>query len=406
MGSAARKTKTVQLERSARIERGRSVIEHGTEALKRLASGLDDEFSIAVDRIVQMRGSLIVSGIGKAGLVGRKLSATFASTGTRSHFLHPSEALHGDLGCIGSTDILLVLSNSGTTQEILDLLPFLARRASGLIAITSGANSPLSRAADVALILPPMREACRHNLAPTTSTLAMLALGDALAMVVSEAKGFQIDDFADLHPGGALGRKLASVDEVMRPLTECRVGRIEATIRETLVESSKPGRRSGAVMILDTEHRLRGIFTDSDLARILEQRCESELDQPVATRMTTHFSAIQAGAKLSDAISIMTHRKISELPVINDLDQPIGMIDITDLLAIQESPAIPDGTAPQETSGPSTSNHASGSRSKVVRPTAANNEANEPSSDLAADRAEDDEWLDGPTTLRIFGPLR
>jgi arabinose-5-phosphate isomerase len=371
MGSSARKNNSIQWERQARIERGRSIIVHGTEALKRLASGLDDEFSIAVDRIMQMRGALIVSGIGKAGLVGRKLSATFASTGTRSHFLHPAEALHGDLGCIGSTDMLLILSNSGTTREIVDLLPILARRSAGLIAITSGPNSPLARAADVSLILPPMREACRHNLAPTTSTLAMLALGDALAMVVSEAKGFRTDDFAELHPGGALGRKLATVEEVMRPLSDCRVGRIEATIRETLVEASKPGRRSGAVMILDADQRLQGIFTDSDLARILEQRCESELDQPVATRMTTHFSAIEAGAKLNDAISIMTHRKISELPVINDRDQPVGMIDITDLLGLETS-----------SNGKSLS-----------------------SGDHHQD-SEDDEWLDGPSTLRIFGPLR
>lgn len=380
MGTPARKVRAVQLERAARVERARCVIEHGATALKKLTECIDDDFALAVDRIAKTSGSLIVCGIGKAGLIGRKLSATFASTGTPSHFLHPSEAIHGDLGSVGANDILLVLSNSGSSKEIVDLLPYLMRRSAGLIAITSGANSPLAQAADISLILPSLREACRHNLAPTTSTLAMLALGDALALVVSEVKGFQIHDFAGLHPGGALGRKLAFVDDVMRPLSECRVGRVDTSIRQTLVEASRPGRRSGAVMILDQQHLLRGIFTDSDLARILEQRCEAELDQPVATRMTTHFSAIRSGAKLTDAIEMMTRRKISELPVIDNLDHPVGMLDITDLLGLESSPL-----GDSESTEPSEPEESIGGISKSTG---------------------DDEWLDGPTTLRIFGPLK
>jgi arabinose-5-phosphate isomerase len=380
MGTPARKLKTTQLEKAARVERARSIIEHGTAALKQVTECIDDEFALAVGRIAKMSGSLIVCGIGKAGLVGRKLSATFASTGTPSHFLHPSEAIHGDLGSVSASDLLLVLSNSGSSQEIVDLLPHLTRRAAGLIAITSGANSPLAQAADISLILPTLREACRHNLAPTTSTLAMLALGDALALVVSEVKGFQIHDFAGLHPGGALGRKLAFVDDLMRPLSECRIGRVDASIRQTLVEASRPGRRSGAVMILDHQHLLRGIFTDSDLARILEQRCETELDQPVSTRMTTHFSAVRSGAKLTDAIEMMTRRKISELPVIDAQDRPVGMLDITDLLGL-ESPNMGE-SEPTEQREAGYTDHADGKT------------------------AGDDEWLDGPTTLRIFGPLK
>jgi arabinose-5-phosphate isomerase len=380
MGTPARKLTGAQLERSARMDRARSIIEHGATALKKLTDCIDDDFAMAVDRIVKSSGSLIVCGIGKAGLIGRKLSATFASTGTPSHFLHPSEAIHGDLGSVGANDIVLVLSNSGSSKEILDLLPYVMRRASGLIAITSGANSPLAQAADISLILPPLREACHHNLAPTTSTLAMLALGDALALVVSEVKGFQANDFALLHPGGALGRKLACVEDVMRPLSECRIGRVETSIRQTLVEASRPGRRSGAVMILDQQHLLRGIFTDSDLARILEQRCEAELDQPVSTRMTTQFSAIRVGAKLTDAIEMMTRRKISELPVIDNLDHPVGMLDITDLLGLDSSP-----TGDSESIEQSEPEESTGEISKS---------------------AGDEEWLDGPTTLRIFGPFK
>lgn len=379
MGKPARKLKAAQINKSLRVERARSIIEHGSAALKQVADCIDEEFALAVDRIARMSGSLIVCGIGKAGLVGRKLSATFASTGTPSHFLHPSEAIHGDLGSVGASDMLLVLSNSGSSQEIVDLLPHLSRRASGTIAVTSGANSPLAQAADISLILPPLREACRHNLAPTTSTLGMMALGDALALVVSEVRGFQVHDFAGLHPGGALGRKLAFVDDVMRPMSECRIGRIDASIRQTLVEASRPGRRSGAVMILDNRNRLRGIFTDSDLARILEQRCEAELDEPVSTRMTTQFSAIRSGAKLTDAIEVMTSRKISELPVTDDADQPIGMLDITDLLGLES----PNFTGPESNTRVDDSN-------------------------LVAEEGtpRDDEWLDGPATLRIFGPLK
>jgi arabinose-5-phosphate isomerase len=379
MGTPARKLKPVEMEKNLRLDRARAVIEHGTEALKRLADSIDDDFAIAVDRIARTTGALIVCGIGKAGLVGRKLSATFASTGTPSHFLHPAEAIHGDLGCVGANDLLLVLSNSGSSQEIVDILPHLTRRAAGMIAITSGANSPLAQAADISLILPPIREACRHNLAPTTSTLAMMALGDALALVVSEAKGFQSQDFAGLHPGGALGRKLASVDDLMRPLSECRLGRSDATIRETLIESSRPGRRSGAVMILDSQNRLQGIFTDSDLARILEQRCESELDQLVSTRMTTRFSAIRSGAKLIDAIEIMTRRKISELPVTDEADQPVGMLDITDLLGLESQAIVGAGMDPK------------GSSDRL--------------DSSAGDPSREDDWPEGPTTLRIFGPL-
>jgi len=330
-------------ERQARLARGVSVVEHGVSVLMQMAHMMDEEFVLAAERISAMRGSLIVCGIGKAGLIGRKVAATFSSTGTRSHFLHPSEALHGDLGCVGPNDVVLLLSNSGSSSEVVDLLPYLARRSASLIAITSKINSPLASAADITLLTPISSEACRWNLAPTSSTLAMLALGDALALVVSEIKNFGEEDFAQLHPGGALGQRLAVVDEVMRPLGECRLCREGSSIRQMLVDTSRPGRRTGAVMIENESHLLVGIFTDSDLTRFLgasRTDASGDLDRCISEVMTRKFSAVRSGARVSEAIEILSHRKISELPVVNELDQPIGLIDITDVIGIAESPVV------------------------------------------------------------------
>jgi len=378
--SASRKQSNSAVSRKERIARGISIIQHNASALTQVSGSIDEEFAFAAERIVALRGCLIICGIGKAGLIGRKLAATFASTGTRAHFLHPSDAIHGDLGCIGPTDLVLILSNSGSTAEVVEILPCISRRSSGILSITSGANSPLARASDVALILPPLKEACQHNLAPTTTTVAMLALGDALAMVVSEAKGFRVDDFAELHPGGALGRKLATVDELMRPLSECRICTESVSIRNMLVDVSKPGRRSGAVMITDSHGILTGIFTDSDLAKMLEHHRESELDRPISEVMTVRFSAIQQGARLDDAISIMAHRKISELPVVDSSDRPLGMIDITDILEIEQSPST-----------------------KPLASVATLSEENASYGDPNSNPC--NPWDHGPTSLRIFGPL-
>lgn len=322
-------------DRQEQLARGVAVVEHGVSVLMQLAHMMDEEFVLAADKIATMRGNLIVCGIGKAGLIGRKIAATFSSTGTRAHFLHPSEALHGDLGCIGPNDVVLVVSNSGSSQEIVDLLPHLTRRSSSIIALTSKIHSPLAIAADITLITPTCAEACHLNLAPTTSTLAMLALGDALALLVSENKGFGQEDFAELHPAGALGRRLASVDELMRTLEKCRVCHQDWSIREMLVETSRPGRRTGAVMIENDEHALVGIFTDSDLTRFLSKHAQGDLDLPMHAVMTREFSAICSGAKLSEAIEILSVLKISELPVVNASNQAIGLIDITDLIGLE-----------------------------------------------------------------------
>jgi arabinose-5-phosphate isomerase len=328
---------------------GREVVRTEGQTLLALADRLGEDFCHAVALLHSTRGSVIVSGMGKAGLIGQKLAATFASTGTRSHFLHPAEAIHGDLGRIHGEDTALVLSFSGQTEEIVRILPALAEMRVAIVAMTGQLDSPLAKAAAVALDLGAIREACPLGLAPTASTAAMLALGVALALVVSLSRGFSAGDFARFHPGGNLGRKLSRVEEVMRPLGQCRVANCSQTLRQTLVGQSRPGRRSGAIMIIDDEGRLAGIFTDSDLARLLEANRDAEIDGPLTNVMTRAPAAVPAGALLTAACDLLSHRKISELPVVDAGGRPLGMIDITDVVGITPSEA--DATSkPQATS--------------------------------------------------------
>jgi arabinose-5-phosphate isomerase len=272
--------------------------------------------------------------MGKAGLVGQKIMATLGSTGTRSHFLHPAEAVHGDLGRVHPDDVLLILSQSGQTEEIVRILPSLEELGVPIIAVTARADSALGRAAAVVLELGPLDEACPLGLAPTTSTTAMLALGDALALVTSRMRSFAREDFARSHPAGSLGRKLSKVDHHLRALTQCRVAAEEKTVREVFVGLSVPGRRTGAIMLVDGEGKLSGIFTDSDLARLFEHRREHALDRPIREVMTAGPVAVRTGSKMIDAVAAMAQRKISELPVIDAAGRPVGLIDVTDVVGM------------------------------------------------------------------------
>lgn len=332
------------------IEHGRNVIEQESRALSALAMSLDESFADAVGSIVACTGSLVLCGIGKAGLIAGKLSATFASTGTPSYFLHPSEAIHGDLGRLRANDIVLVLSWSGETEEITRILPSLRNLSSRVIAITGKKHSQLGRESDLVLELPAVQEACDHRLAPSTSTTAMLAMGDALALVVSRERAFTPQDFARFHPGGSLGRRLSTVEQMMRPLSECRVAHESESLRWMLIHSAKKGRRSGAVMLTNDQGKLCGIFTDSDLARLLESRREDTLDQPIHAVMTRNFTAIQSGARFEEAIEVLAGRKISELPVVDEEDRPKGMIDITDVVGMIQTGQSVSGTR-EETNG-------------------------------------------------------
>jgi len=312
----------------------REILQIEARALDKLAGRLDLEFPSAIELLVGCRGNVVVTGMGKAGLVGQKISATLASTGTRSIFLHPAEAVHGDLGRVSVGDVALVLSQSGETEEIVRLLPILADFEVPVIAVTGSATSTLAGAADVTLELGPLREACPLGLAPSTSTTAMLALGDALALVASRMLQFGRDDFARVHPAGALGRQVSKVEEHMRSLSDCRVAHDHRTVREVFASWHRPGRRSGAVMLTDADGSLTGLFTDSDLARLFEAHRDNDVDQPICRVMTADPHAVQTGAMLSDAVAIMAENKISELPVTDANGAPVGLLDITDLVSM------------------------------------------------------------------------
>ena len=317
-----------------RLRVATEVLLQESAALERLAKNIPLGFSDAVDLILECRGCVIVTGMGKAGWIGQKISASLASTGSRSHFVHPAEAMHGDLGRIAREDVVLALSNSGETQELLQILPSLKKLNVTLIAITGKSNSTLARDSDALIDYGRVTEACHLGLAPSTSTTIMLALGDALALVVSQSRQFQATDFAKYHPGGTLGRKLSTVDELMRPIDRCRVARLSERVREIYVRSSVSERRVGVILVVDDQQRLAGIFTDSDLARLLERRRDNLLDQPIEQVMTGNPISVRSGSGAVQAIDLLATRNISELPVVDLDSRPVGIIDITDVISL------------------------------------------------------------------------
>jgi len=312
---------------------GKKILRQEANSIRKLAEQLDARFLQAVYRILRCEGTIVVSGIGKAGIVGKKVSATLSSTGSPSHFLHPAEAIHGDLGKVKSSDVILIFSQSGETDEIIRILPTLRSLRVSIIAVTASDQSTLARNAEIVLPIGQIDEADKHGLAPSTSTAVMIALGDALALTVSERRGFQAEHFAKLHPGGALGRKLSLVDEHMRTLERCRIAPDSETIREVFARHSVSGRRSGAILLTQQDGRLSGIFTDSDLARLFERHNEHLLDAPIRCVMTLKPTSVTSGTRMLEAIAIMGERRISELPVTNGEGFPMGMIDITDVVA-------------------------------------------------------------------------
>lgn len=314
------------------LQAAREILAHELSALQHLIQHLPLSFADAVRAILDCQGAVLVSGIGKAGWIGQKISASLASTGTVSHFIHPSEAVHGDFGRIGERDLLLILSNSGNTSEVNQLLPTLSRRGIPIIAITATEESELARAAQIVLAYGKHPEACHLNLAPSTSTALMLALGDALCLVTAKRRQWTAYDFAQHHPGGALGLKLSNVEEIMRPLAQCRVAPQELTVREVFVRVSSAVRRTGAVLLVDQAGKLAGLFTDSDLAKLLEQQRDGSLDRPISEVMTRRPYQTSVGTKTTQAVQMLARHNISELPVVNAVGEPQGIIDITDVL--------------------------------------------------------------------------
>jgi arabinose-5-phosphate isomerase len=269
--------------------------------------------------------------MGKAGFIAQKISATFASTGTPSLFLHPAEALHGDLGRVVPGDLVLALSNSGETEEILRLLPALKRLCAPIIALTGGQRSSLAHAADVVLEIGPVPEACPLGLAPTASTAALLALGDALAMTVLHRRGFSPEQFAELHPAGALGRRLVRVREVMRTGAANPTVPSSASLRETAAVMSTVG-RPGAASVIDDSGRLVGIFTDGDLRRLVQQD-DVDFTRPVSAVMGRTPRTVGPDDWATTAAEILRQGQIDQLPVVDGLGRPVGLLDVQDLLA-------------------------------------------------------------------------
>lgn len=316
------------------LREARHIVAHEGQTLLELSRRLDTTFCDAVDRIVSCRGCVVVTGVGKAGLIGQKVAATLSSTGTRAFFLHPTEAFHGDLGSLGGDDVLLLLSHSGESEEVCRLLPWIRSVGLPMVAITAERYSSLGRAADTVIELGRLIEAGLHGLPPTTSTTAMLAIGDALALVVAQSRGFTPQQFGKLHPGGSLGRRLTPVKDVMRRDDEMRVAVQTESVRNVLTSLQRPGRRTGAVILVDDDGRLSGLFTDSDLARLLEQRRDDQLDRPIAEVMTARPITIREDAILEEAVGLLSARRLSELPVVDEEDRPVGLLDITDLIGL------------------------------------------------------------------------
>lgn len=322
------------LTNGARLDYARQVIQAEAAALQLVAGRLDGAFLQLVELIHNCAGRVAITGTGKSADVGQKIAGTLNSTGTRAYTLDATRAVHGDLGMVHPHDVALVLSHSGESEEIVRLLDPLRSLTSALAALTGNSQSTLARRADVALVYGPLEEACPLGLAPSTSTTVMLALGDALAFVLSQLREFTQEDFARYHPAGSLGRKLLRVEAVMRQQHELRLAPVEASVREVFVHGRRRGRRTGAVILTDAEGRLSGLFTDSDLARLFEQRRDDVLDQPIREVMTPRPLTVPVGTRLGEAVELLRRHKISELPVVNAQGRPVGLLDITDLIGL------------------------------------------------------------------------
>jgi arabinose-5-phosphate isomerase len=313
------------------IDSALRTLEVETSGLSLLAAairdGLGKPFIAAVDMMRGATGRVVITGMGKSGHVARKIAATLASTGTPAFFVHPGEASHGDLGMITrEKDVIMALSWSGETAELKDLIDYSRRFGIGLIAITANSESTLARAADVVLTLPQAREACPHNLAPTTSSLMQLALGDALAIALLVSRGFTAIDFGKLHPAGRLGAMLKFVRDIMRTGDELPLARVRTRMSDAIVEMSAKG--FGCVGITDTGGRLVGIITDGDLRRHMRSDL---LDRPVEDVMTKNPKTIRSDQLASEALQILNSAKITALMVV-DAGKPIGILRMHDVL--------------------------------------------------------------------------
>jgi arabinose-5-phosphate isomerase len=311
------------------LELARKVLAIEADAITGLISRLDERFLDAVGLILACRGRVVVSGVGKSGHIARKIASTLASTGTPAFFVHAAEAGHGDLGMITREDVMLALSNSGQSDELLSIIPIIKRQGAKLIALTGNADSALAREADVHLDARVAQEACPLNLAPTASTTAALALGDALAIALLDARGFNENDFARAHPGGALGRKLLThVSEVMRAGDDVPRVPDDSPFSDALVEMSSKG--MGMTAILGSGGKVVGIFTDGDLRRTLERKPDVR-SLKITEVMTRNPRTITAHKLAAEAVELMERHKINQLLVVTDTGELAGALNMHDL---------------------------------------------------------------------------
>lgn len=318
--------------RNDSLIRAREVMETEIAGIRSVMDTLGEEFLSLVDACLNVfvrHGKIVVTGVGKSGHIGQKMAATLASTGSPAVFMHPVEAMHGDLGMLAENDLLLALSYSGETEELLTVLPAAKRFQVPIASLTGGLDSRLAEWSDITVPMPVPREACPFNLAPTTSTTALLALGDALAMVLLERKGFDKSDYAKLHPSGAIGRAITTrVRDIMRSGDQAVFVGPETTVKEAISEMTRA--RSGSVMIVDTDHKLLGIFTDGDFRRHVAQDIHC-LEAPVSDVMTAGPTTVAPDMMAVELLSILEKRKIDDIPVVDAAGFALGIVDIQDL---------------------------------------------------------------------------
>ncbi|HTP78290.1 MAG TPA: KpsF/GutQ family sugar-phosphate isomerase [Rhizomicrobium sp.] len=317
--------------RNRDLAAARRVLQHASDAIAALSSSLNGEFSRAIDTILAVSGRVIVSGMGKSGHIARKIAATLASTGTPALFLHPAEASHGDLGMVTRADALLMLSNSGETAELSDLITYAKRLSIPLIGMANNAESRLLQASDVVLLLPKAQEACPMGLAPTTSTTMMLVLGDALAVALMERRGFSADQYRDFHPGGSLGKKLIRVSDIMHK--DAPLVAEDASMKNVLIAMTAASQGfAGVVGVVDRKGALVGIVTDGDLRRHMER---SLLDRTARDVMSRNPKTVAPSLLAAEALAMMNEKGISRLFVVDAGDKskkPLGIIHLYDCI--------------------------------------------------------------------------
>ncbi len=308
----------------------KDVLKIESDSIKNLIKTLGKDFNNAVTLLMQTKGRVVVTGMGKPGIIGQKISATLSSTGTASLYLHPAEAIHGDLGRVTKDDIILALSNSGETDEVKKLLPIIKKIGAKIVAFTGNKKSTLSLNSDVVLYTGVKKEACPLGLAPTASTTAMLAMGDALSVVLLKAKGFRVEDFAFYHPGGSLGKKLwLKVEDLMRKDNAFAIVKSDTPIKKVLYAITKA--RAGSATVVDKKGKLIGIFTDGDLRRHIEKD-GLVVSKKISDVMTKNPAAVKVGKMAVEALSILQQKRIDEIPVVDKDQKPIGLLDVQDLL--------------------------------------------------------------------------